>query len=904
MHAFRIALGIGALLLFAAQFAYAAVSVRGVVRDPSGAPVKDADVSIATAERSVVASTKTDAQGAFVIDVPAPGVYLVSVNASGFADTRLSVTIAESGTPPLDVTLRIGQLEDEVTVTAAAGLVQDIRTAGQPVNVIDSRAIAERVDTVVAEAVKEEAGVHLQRTSPTMAGIFVRGLTGNKVNVFVDGVRYSNGAQRGGVNTFLDLIEPGMLESIEVLRGPSSAQYGSDALGGSVQFLARLPSLASGNSNWSGSFSASAGSGQRYGGGEGLVAYAGNGVGFTISGAARGAGRVRTGGGIDSHAAVTRFFGLRSDRLMDDRLPDTGFHQAGGSFRIHWAPSPQTRIIGSYARTKQDGGDRYDQLLGGDGNLIAELNDLTLDFGSVRMERLGAGAVDFLSLSYSLNSQREERVNQGGNGNPTATISHEPERTTVHGFQAKLATEISPRLSVTAGGDVYLEKLTSDAFNVNPVTGAESDRRPRIPDQATFRQGGAYAQATFDAVPERVRLLGAFRFGGVAYRARQADSPLVGGQPLWPDDSLTDWSPTFRAGVVATPDQAWTFSATISRGFRAPHMTDLGTLGLTGSGFEVAAPDVAGLGGFVGSTADAAAVSTGRPVEQVGPETSIQYEGTVAYRRTRWRADVTAFVNTIDGNIQKQTLILPQGSVGTSLGGQPIVAQNPNGAVFVSLSTNPVLVRANFDRARVWGVEHSGQFTLAEPLTLHTVFTFLRATDLETHLPPNIEGGTPAPEAYVLARWQRPSSRWWVEPYLHAAWQQSHLSSLDLGDRRTGAGRTRATIQSFFRNGARARGWIGAGPDGAFGNADDVLLVTGETLAQIQDRVLGVGVNSSSLFTAVPGYTTFGVRFGMQQGRHELTVHAENLGDKNSRGISWGVDAPGRGISARYSVKF
>jgi hemoglobin/transferrin/lactoferrin receptor protein len=130
------------------------------------------------------------------------------------------------------------------------------------------------------------------------------------------------------------------------------------------------------------------------------------------------------------------------------------------------------------------------------------------------------------------------------------------------------------------------------------------------------------------------------------------------------------------------------------------------------------------------------------------------------------------------------------------------------------------------------------------------------------------------------------------------------LSSLDLGDRRTGAGRTRAPIQSFFRNGARARGWIGAGPDGTFGNADDVLLATGETLTQIQDRVLGVGVNSSSLFTAVPGYATFGVRFGIRQGRHELTVHAENLGDKNYRGISWGVDAPGRGISARYSVRF
>ena len=81
-------------------------------------------------------------------------------------------------------------------------------------------------------------------------------------------------------------------------------------------------------------------------------------------------------------------------------------------------------------------------------------------------------------------------------------------------------------------------------------------------------------------------------------------------------------------------------------------------------------------------------------------------------------------------------------------------------------------------------------------------------------------------------------------------------------------------------------------------------MATGETLAQVQDRVLGVGVNSSSLFTAVPGYATFGLRAGVRAGRHQLIVDAENLTDKNYRGISWGVDAPGRGLSARYAVAF
>ncbi len=93
-------------------------------------------------------------------------------------------------------------------------------------------------------------------------------------------------------------------------------------------------------------------------------------------------------------------------------------------------------------------------------------------------------------------------------------------------------------------------------------------------------------------------------------------------------------------------------------------MTDLGTLGLTGSGFEVAAPDVAGLGGFVGTTADASAVSTGRAVAQLEPETSLQYEAGVGYRHRVWRTDLTFFVNNVHANIQKQALILPQGAVG------------------------------------------------------------------------------------------------------------------------------------------------------------------------------------------------------------------------------------------------
>jgi hemoglobin/transferrin/lactoferrin receptor protein len=222
--------------------------------------------------------------------------------------------------------------------------------------------------------------------------------------------------------------------------------------------------------------------------------------------------------------------------------------------------------------------------------------------------------------------------------------------------------------------------------------------------------------------------------------------------------------------------------------------------------------------------------------------------------------------------------------------------------VFVAASPAPVLVRDNFDNARIWGIEAEGQFQPIASVTLNAIYTYLRARDTATDRPPNIEGGTPAPEFYLLVRYAPPDQSWWVQPYLRIAADQPNLSSLDLTDRRTGAERTRASIRSFFLNGATARGWVSAGPDNLRGTADDVLDVTGETLAQIQDRVLG-SANSSSLFYQVDGYTLLGVRGGFSLGRHQIQIELENLTDTSYRGISWGMDAPGFGLNARYVVR-
>jgi outer membrane receptor protein involved in Fe transport len=880
-------------------------SVSGVVRDSTGEAIGQARVLLLSGGETVVSGTRTDKEGRFAFQGVAAGRYMLIASCPGFNDFRRAVAVLAEQSVEVDVTLELAPVKEEVSVTATAGVARDTRNLTQPVNIIDSNEIIERAKAVVAQVAAEEPGLQLLRTSPSLAGVYIRGLTGNKVNTFVDGVRYSTAAVRGGITTFMDLIDPSHLLGIEILRGPNSAQYGSDALGGSLQFLTRVPALTSGGRRFSGAYGAQANSGDQSYGGNFSAEYSTESFGLLVSSAARRINLIRPGEGIDSHAAVTRFFGLTSNRLMPARLPDTSFTQYGGMLKLNWALSPSAQILVAYSRTQQDGGKRYDQLLGGDGNLVADLRNLMGDLFYIKYNRAEVGPFDQVTATYSYNAQREERVNQGGNGNPDASINHEFERTTAHGFQIRGLATPGRRHELLFGFDIYPERIKAPSYGVNPVTDVTSVRRGRVPDGATYLSTGTYLQDSVAIIADKLHFVGDLRFSTARYNSRAADSPLVDGRPLWPDDRMTTSSLTFRAGLVASPWPGFQVRANVSRGFRAPHITDLGTVGLTGSGFQVAADMVQGLGAEVGDSAGNGAVSTGRPVEKIRPETSLAWETGLSYRGSFLETEATFFVNTIRDNIAYQALILPPGAVGLALGDQTISEQGPTGVVYVPASSSPVLVRTNFGDARILGFEHWARWRVTRRWTVESALTLLRAEDIATGLAPNIEGGTPGPDFYMRLRYSHPNDRFWAESYVHWVGKQSRLSSLDFEDRRTGATRTRSGIRNFFNNGARARGWVGEGTDGVFGTSDDVLLATGETLAQVQDRVLGVGVNSLPLFTAVPGYLTLNVRACFKLwGRHAVIVELENLTDENYRGIAWGLDAPGRGISISYQTAF
>jgi len=889
--------------------------ITGSVKDASGAAVTGVEVTLRTTQQAVVASTVTDVNGKFVLDDLAPGSYEITITRPGFEHYRTAVQIASGSVRELDVVLAVNSLTGEVTVTAEVGQVSNSRNVDTQVNVINEDEILQRATEVVAQAVDEETGVNLQRTSPSLSAVFVRGLTGRNVAVYVDGVRYTTSAQRGGVGTFFSLIEPSGLDTVEILRGPNSSQYGSDVHGGVVNFISHAPRYGSTDGEFHGNTNFFYTSPTNGVGGNALVTYGTRTYGLLLNINGRRISTLRPADGLDYHSAVTRFLGLPS-HVFGSRLPDSGFTQYGGLIRLSYNLNDDTQFLLSYARNQQDNGKRYDQLLGGDGNNVADLRNLMTDTFYARLLRQKFGFFNNASFTASYNGQREERINQGGQGNPIGTITNQHERTNVFGFNFYLDKQSGDRNTFLVGADVYHDKIKTPAFTYDPVTRVTVNTRPRVPHGSTYLSYGFFAQDSFTAIPDRVRINAAVRYSVASYRSLAANSaPTPNGQPLFPDDSARFGAFSGRVGAVVNVVGGFDVAGKYTRGFRAPNTTDLSLLGLVGSGFEVDASTAAARGGFIGTTAGGDAVSTGIPVTRLSPEYSDSFDLSFRYTSRRFSFDLTGFTNKLSEVYFDQALVLPSGATGTFLGSERIISQNANGLVFVAAApTTPVLIRANFDDARFNGVEFNTRTLFSEKFSGTGNFTYIRAHSLFNGSPPNIEGGLPPATGFLSLRYQ-PHSKFYVEAYSTLAGRQNRLSSLDLSDRRTGAARSRTNIQNFFRRGACVRGLTTPGPAGC-GSANGLLVATGENLSQVQNRLLPLGatingvtvVNNDSLvplFPYLPGYGLLGIRGAFKFGEtSEVFVDFENILDKSYRGISWGVDGGGRGVTVRYRYWF
>ncbi|MCA1560156.1 MAG: Plug domain-containing protein, partial [Acidobacteria bacterium] len=135
----------------------------------------------------------------------------------------------------------------EVTVTAERGMVADVQETAPIVTAREQDEFRRQPLPTIGNALTGAAGVMTQQSTYGQVSPFLRGLTGHQVLNLIDGVRFNNSTFRSGPNQYVAFADPSQAQRIETRLGPSSAQFGSDAMGGTIQLLTPAPRFDGGS---------------------------------------------------------------------------------------------------------------------------------------------------------------------------------------------------------------------------------------------------------------------------------------------------------------------------------------------------------------------------------------------------------------------------------------------------------------------------------------------------------------------------------------------------------------------------------------------------------------------------------------------------------------------------------
>lgn len=207
-------------------------TVSGSIAAPDSTPLAQVRVQILELNRA----TYSDDRGQYLLREVPPGSYTLAFSRLGLAPLvrRIPVTADVR----LDVVLRPVLLELATVQAVATGLAGSVFASPQPTSVLEGASLRSSHGSSVGDALEALPGVRSMSMSPGIGKPVIRGLSSNRVVVVDDGQRLETqqwGSDHGPNTETLGASR------IEVLRGPASVLYGSDALGGVVNIVRPLP---------------------------------------------------------------------------------------------------------------------------------------------------------------------------------------------------------------------------------------------------------------------------------------------------------------------------------------------------------------------------------------------------------------------------------------------------------------------------------------------------------------------------------------------------------------------------------------------------------------------------------------------------------------------------------------
>ena len=224
-----------------------AQAITGTVRDQgTGQPLGSAQVHI----EGLDVGALTQANGTFILLNVPTGTHTVTAQVIGYALQRQEVTVAAGETVQADFRLARQALQlDELVVTGAAAGSR-VREIGNAVAQLDASIAETQPIQNVSDLLRGRvAGVVVQQgdgSAGTASAIKIRGsstmrLVNDGPLIYIDGVRVNNRMSSGSRDVSrIDDLDPAMIESIEIIKGPAAATlYGTEAANGVIQIITK-----------------------------------------------------------------------------------------------------------------------------------------------------------------------------------------------------------------------------------------------------------------------------------------------------------------------------------------------------------------------------------------------------------------------------------------------------------------------------------------------------------------------------------------------------------------------------------------------------------------------------------------------------------------------------------------
>lgn len=437
---------------------------------------------------------------------------------------------------------------DEVVVSAVR---RDVTVSSVPAAISVVGADDVRAAMLVTDALENATGVFVQQTTPGQGAAVIRGLKGSAILHLVDGMRLNNAIFRDAPTQYLSLVPVTAVERIEALRGTPASLYGSDAVGGIVNVVTRVPRFELIESETRGDLYTAFDSADLARTVRGTFEVGNRFVATSVSLEHLDTGNRRSGGGV--------------------RIAPSGYESTGGRLAMSVTPDDRNAWLFDVHFLEQPDTPRIDELVAGFGQSEPSSSEFAFApnrrlFARARYSR----AQGWLGLDWQVDGawQRidDDRISRDF-GADIRTI--EQNSSDLSGAVVT-ATHKGTDSSWLAGVELYHDRVRSSRREFDLATGGGQSVASRFPDGSTLDRAAVFVNGE-RRVAARHWLSGGLRVSAI--EVELPDTGTIAAARIDVTDLAGDLGWRFDI------DESWQLVANIGYGFRAPNVFDLGTFG-------------------------------------------------------------------------------------------------------------------------------------------------------------------------------------------------------------------------------------------------------------------------------------------------------------------------------------